>query len=61
MKLEDAKIAGAILGGVIGTILWATDVYGSNFGIGPLIGIGVCAWGGVFCFTTLFHDSSKDE
>mgnify|MGYP001204558192 FL=1 len=61
MKFEDAKIAGAILGGVIGLIVWATDVYAADFGVGPLIFIGVCAWGGVYCFTTLFHDRSKDE
>jgi len=60
MNKESSQIAGAVVGGVLGIIVWASDAFGADFGIGPLIFIGVMAWGGSYVFAQLFHDSSKD-
>tara|TARA_Y100000294_G_C8242004_1_gene211174 strand:+ start:241 stop:411 length:171 start_codon:yes stop_codon:yes gene_type:complete len=50
MNKNQANIVGAIIGAVLGTITWKVTVYSAPFGIGPLILILVCAWGGVYVF-----------
>ena len=49
MKKED--VLGAIAGGVLGVIIWLFQKGPfDTFGIGPLIFVLVCAWGGVYTF-----------
>ena len=49
MKKHD--VIGAIAGGILGLIIWLLqkDPYAS-FGLGALIFVLVCAWGGVYTF-----------
>ena len=50
MSKDLAVIVSAIIGGVLGIFVWKTSVYSADFGIGPLIFILICAWGGVYTF-----------
>ena len=49
MKKEN--ILGAIAGGVLGVIIWLFQKGPlDTFGLGPLIFVLVCAWGGIYTF-----------
>tara|TARA_Y200000002_G_C22322499_1_gene513223 strand:- start:128 stop:313 length:186 start_codon:yes stop_codon:yes gene_type:complete len=61
MNKENSKIAGAVVGVIIGLIMYATDVFAAPFYWGTLLWLAILAVGGSIVFAQLFHDSSKDE